>query len=179
MISLEKQITQHEFAELIGVSNPTVSGLAKRGILEPGATAATWLKAYCAHLREQAAGRSPSLAEARTSVALEQKSLLRIKKHQALGEWAPIENLSLVLARVTAQMAARFDAIPVRLKQAVPAIGDRELTLIRGELADIRNMLVSVGIEAVTTEAETLLDYVDDFVRPGEIYEDQVERHDE
>ncbi|HYE35385.1 hypothetical protein [Methylocaldum sp.] len=163
MNSLENQITQHEFAELIGVSDPTVSGLVKRGILEPGATGAAWLKAYCAHLREQAAGRSPSLTEARTSVALEQKALLRLKKQRELGEWAPIENLTLVLSRVTAQMAAQFDAIPIRLKQAFPEVTGTQLNLIRTELANIRNLLVSVGAEAVTNEAARLVDYVDEF----------------
>jgi len=161
--ALDNSITQREFAELIGVSEPAVSGLVKRGVLMPERTAAEWVLAYCEHLREQAAGRSVELSTERAGLAKEQKLRARIAKLKELGEWAPIENLTLVLSRVTAQIASAFDAIPGALKRAYPELTAEQLNLIRGELGNARNLLVSIGKEAVADAASRLVDYVDEF----------------
>lgn len=148
---------------MIGVSEPAVSGLVKRAVIRPGDTAAEWLTAYCAHLREQAAGRSLDLSEERAGLAREQKLLARIKKQRELGEWAPIANLTLLLSRVTAQMASSFDGIPVQLKRQCSWLTAEQLNTVRNELATIRNLLVVVGEEATSVTAPEVADYVDEY----------------
>jgi transcriptional regulator with XRE-family HTH domain len=50
-IHLDRPCTQEEFAELVGITQPTVSKLVTRGILIPGQTAQHWLDRYLSHLR--------------------------------------------------------------------------------------------------------------------------------
>ena len=50
--ALDKPCTQEEFAELVGITQPSVSKLVTRGILIPGQTAQMWLDRYLTHLRE-------------------------------------------------------------------------------------------------------------------------------
>ncbi len=168
---METSITQRDFAALIGVSEPAVSAMVKKGLLLPEQTAGAWLLAYCQNLREQAAGRSLELQQERAGLAKEQKLRARLKKLQDLGEWAPIENLTLVLSRVTSQMASLFDQIPVKLKRAYPDLTAEQLNIIRTELDAARNLLVSVGTDTVRDAAARLVDYIDEFDDGSTAYE--------
>lgn len=159
----DEPVSQRTFAELVGISEPAVSGLVKRGIIQPGGTLQEWIQAYCANLREQAAGRSVQLSEERAGLAREQKLLARLRKQRELGEWAPIDNLTVVLSRVTSQMASTFESIPVQLKRQFPAITAEQLDLVREELVKARNLLVSVGSEAVKSAALSVADYVAEY----------------
>ena len=58
MIDLKAKITQSEFGNLVGVSQPAVSDMLARKVIAPGGTAGEWLLSYCNHLRETAAGRA-------------------------------------------------------------------------------------------------------------------------
>lgn len=51
-IDLAQPCTQQAFAELVGVTQPTVSGLVSRGVLLPGQSAQEWLHRYLTNLRE-------------------------------------------------------------------------------------------------------------------------------
>ena len=48
--ALDSPCTQEEFAELVGITQPTVSKLVSRGILLEGQTARVWLHRYFTHL---------------------------------------------------------------------------------------------------------------------------------
>ncbi|KQU64576.1 hypothetical protein ASC98_27655 [Rhizobacter sp. Root1238] len=67
-------MTQEQFGDLVGISQQAVSELLGRAILQAGQPAATWLRAYTKHLREQAAGRGADgeLARERARLAREQ-----------------------------------------------------------------------------------------------------------
>jgi len=156
-------VTQAAFGDIIGVSAPAVSGLLRRGVIEQDGSLADWIISYCGNLREQAAGRSMELSEERAGLAREQKLLARIRKQRELGEWAPVENLTLALSKVTSQMASIFDSIPVHLKRSYSEISEDQMTIVRQELAKARNLLVSVGTDAVRSAAVYVADYVDEY----------------
>jgi phage terminase Nu1 subunit (DNA packaging protein) len=70
------QVTTRAPANVLGVSKKTIAELAKRGIIAPAGPGRYALEAsvssYCAHLREQAAGRGvddDSAAKARLGTA--------------------------------------------------------------------------------------------------------------
>jgi phage terminase Nu1 subunit (DNA packaging protein) len=163
LIELDKQVSQREFAAIIGVSEPAVSGLIKRGIIQPEQSLGVWLLAYCSHLREQAAGRSIELSEERAGLAREQKLLARIRKQKELEEWAPIANITLVLSKATAQMASIFDGIPIQLKRQFADLTAEQLNVIREELAKARNLMVRAGTHAAEEVAIQVADYVGEF----------------
>ena len=57
MIDLNSIVTQRQFGEIVGISQPAVSDLLSREVIREGQTLGQWLIAYCAHLRETAASR--------------------------------------------------------------------------------------------------------------------------
>ena len=65
---IDRALSQGEFAALVGITQQAVSDLQRRSVLKLNVTGQAWLIDYCAHLREEAAGRAGVLAAA--SVAL-------------------------------------------------------------------------------------------------------------
>ena len=57
VIDLSMQGTQTTLAELVGVTQPTISNLMTDGKIPATGTLGELLRAYCARLRDQAAGR--------------------------------------------------------------------------------------------------------------------------
>lgn len=90
-------VTQGRFAELIGISQPAVSDLLKRGVLSRDATATTWLLEYCTNLREQAAGRQAdgglNLATERARLSRAQADIAELNLRERRGELVPIAGL--------------------------------------------------------------------------------------
>ena len=83
---MDDEVTAEGLAGLLGVSQPTISQLAKRGLVVRGRRGRfklrESLRTYCGHLREQASGRRDGvtraterdrLAKAQCVEALEQK----------------------------------------------------------------------------------------------------------
>jgi len=131
-----------------------------------GETAGAWLIAYCNHMREQAAGRSEDISAERLKLIKQKRQREQIQKLKELGEWAPIDNMTIVMARAAAQMASQFEHIPVKLKLAYPDLTAEQLGIIRAELDAARNLLVSVGQEtgkaALLDNNHRLMDYIDE-----------------
>ena len=57
LIDLDYEATQTALAELVGVTQPTISNLMTDGKIPATGTLGELLRAYCARLRDQAAGR--------------------------------------------------------------------------------------------------------------------------
>ncbi|MCP1290922.1 DNA packaging Nu1 [Chromobacterium haemolyticum] len=144
--------TQAEFGHLVGISQPAVSDLVARGVLPPGANLIDWLQAYCANLREQAAGRAaegngPSLVQERARLAKEQADLVAMKNARERRELAPVWMLEVVLAGVSRQIAGILEAIPINLKRNSGSITTKDLEYITREITTARNLAASVEFD--------------------------------
>jgi phage terminase Nu1 subunit (DNA packaging protein) len=122
-VDLEQPCTQRGLRALVGVSQPAVSDMLGRGILGEGQTAITWLRAYTAHLREQAAGRGADgeLAANRAAESATRNELLQIKLKRARGEYAEVAAIEQVLAAVGAKIAAGWSRCPRRSRCSCPS----------------------------------------------------------
>ena len=106
---LDQEATQTGFAELVGVSQQSISSRVKSGQLAKGETYWQWLLTYCEDLREHAAGRGgDEQAEFQRSRAQDMAATAALKrityhekietlvlKEQArefLGDWARFAN---------------------------------------------------------------------------------------
>ncbi len=150
---------QTDFGELVGISQPAVSGLVSRGVLEVGGSAGEWLKAYCGHLREVAAGRASmeggdlDLVQERAGLAREQRMGQAIKNAVARREYAPIEVLAKVLSDASAAVVERLEGMPARLRKEVPDLPPAAYDSIATVLATARNEWVRGTRRAVLQRA--------------------------
>ena len=67
-LGMDDEMSAPDFCRLLDVSLETLSDLAERGILVPGATPSSYLvepsiQKYCRHLREQSLGTSETVVE--------------------------------------------------------------------------------------------------------------------
>ena len=167
-VDLSGPVTQVEFGELVGISQPAVSQLIASGVLADGAPALMWLQAYVARLREQAAGRSQALAAERAALARSQREGQEIKNAVARKEFAPIAVLGDVLGMASAGVSDRMDAVRGDLRRRCPELSEAALGVIDGMLADARaewvratSQLVVTGLMAMPDEDPLDLDEAD------------------
>jgi phage terminase Nu1 subunit (DNA packaging protein) len=163
--SLAQQVSQSEFAQIVGVSEARVSQLLSEGILTRGETALSWLAAYCERLRDQAAGRLGAevggldLVQERAALAREQREGQAIKNAIARKEYAPVGVLSDVLGMASSAVVDRFDQLEGVLRKAVPDLPDEAKIAVLKVIANARNewirsteSLVSEAIDAMLEE---------------------------
>lgn len=147
---MDKEISQRQFSDLIGVSEAAVSGMVKSSIITLGYPAGVWLKDYCAHLREIAAGRAATgdldLASERAALAKAQRERIEMQNAVTRGELAPVSLIEEVLTKAAGRIAGIFDAIPGKVRRRVPSLTAEEIDLISFEVAKARNVVSSMSL---------------------------------
>lgn len=150
MIDLNGKITQAAFGEMVGVSQPAVSDLLSRGIIAADQPAREWLKAYCQHLREQAAGRAAAggldLAAERAHLARVQRERIEMQNAVTRRELAPVTLMESVLAHVGRQIVGILEAIPVQLKRR-SSLGAEDLAFVSAEIVKARNLAAAIELK--------------------------------
>lgn len=138
---------------MIGVSEAAVSGMAKAAIIIPGQCAGVWLRDYCSHIREQAAGRATvgdlDLATERARLAKEQADKVAMQNAERRGELAPVSAMEMVLASVGAKVGRILDTIPGQVRRRVPGIGSDVIEAIAADIAKCRNMASSMTLASL------------------------------
>lgn len=141
---LDGPFTQTALARVVGVTQPAISALVSEGKLESAATLGEVVIAYCARLRETAAGRAPAeggLDPIQEKAALDRERRMgqRIKNYVALEKYAPVEVLTKVLANASAAVVAKLDALPGELLKVAPDLSDEAIAALRTAVAQARN----------------------------------------
>lgn len=161
MIDLSVNVTQKQFGELVGISQPAVSDLLLRGVIADSASVGDWLIDYCRHLREQAAGRAAAgdldLAAERAALAKAQREKIEMQNAVTRNELAPVVLLEEVLAGAASKIAGILDAIPGMIRRRVPQLNADDIMLIAAEIAKARNTIAGLSIkdiEEVESEEE-------------------------
>ena len=153
MLSLP--VTQEQFGDLVGVSQPVVSELLARGILLAGQPAATWLRAYTKHLREQAAGRGADgeLARERARLAREQADRVAMDNAVNRRELAPIAVLELVLAKMAGDVGSVLQGLVPRLRRRVE-LPTEALRIFEDEVSKARNRAAALSLADAEDEPD-------------------------
>lgn len=150
VVLLNEQMTQAQFAELVGISQQAISELLGRGTLRRGDTAGAWLRSYCENLREQAAGRASTgdldLVQERARLAKEQADKAAMNNQQQRRELAPVALLEVALSNVGRKISGVLEAIPVQLKRSSANITADDLRIITAEIIKARNMAASIEL---------------------------------
>ena len=153
--SLSHAVTQEQFGDLVGVSQPVVSDLLARGILLAGQPAATWLRAYTKHLREQAAGRGADgeLARERARLAREQADRVAMDNAVNRRELAPVSVLELVLAKMAGDVGSLLQGLVPRVRRRVDLPGEA-LRILDEEVTKARNRAAAMTLADAEEEPE-------------------------
>lgn len=151
-MDLSGSLTQYEFADLIGVSQPAVSEMLRRGVLQKGDSAKNWLLAYCKNLREVAAGRvgvdgELDLVTERAKLTRAQNERLEFQNAILRRENGPIIELEQGLADCLATISSQLETIPGKLKKSNPALTANDLNQARQVIASVRNELATLSID--------------------------------
>jgi phage terminase Nu1 subunit (DNA packaging protein) len=159
-LSLGRVCTHQEIADLLGISRARATQLAADGVFEAGRRADIWLRAYVERLREQAAGRDvdASLANERALLARSQRVAQEIKNKVLQGEYAQIGLLADILGTASAALAERLEALPSRLKMAVPELPDAARAMLELTIATARDEWVLATGELVEARLDALAD---------------------
>lgn len=162
--ALACRVTQQDFADAVGVTQPRVAQLIGDGILPADAVAAQWLLAYCERLREQAAGRGQELTVERAALARSQRIGQDLKNAVAQGEYAPIGLLADVLAAAAAAVVDRLDQLPGQLRKACPDLPAEARDAVMRTIASARNEWIRSTEELVVRRIADLTEplYDDD-----------------
>ena len=155
MDALHAPMTQEQFGDLVGVSQPVVSELLSRGVLLAGQPAATWLRAYTKHLREQAAGRGADgeLARERARLAREQADRVAMDNAQSRKELAPVSVLELVLAKMAGDVGSLLQGLVPRVRRRVDLPGDA-LRILEDEVTKARNRAAALTLADAEDEPD-------------------------
>ena len=149
-LDLTRPLSQETFGVLVGISQPAVSDLMKRGVIADGGTCGEWLLAYTKHLRDAAAGRGDGeLANERARLAREQADAQAMKNAQARRELAPVSVIEEVLAHVGRQIATVLEGLQPKLRRQFPELSGEQLKLIATEVAKARQLAASVNLSAL------------------------------
>ncbi|MEG0939950.1 MAG: hypothetical protein RSF91_18185, partial [Comamonas sp.] len=105
-------VSQAEFAQMVGVSEASISKRMSEGVMTRGENVHAWLVGYCEHLRDQAAGRigetlGLDLVQERAGLAKAQREAQELKNSVARGEYAPIGILADVLGLASSAIVDR------------------------------------------------------------------------
>ncbi|WP_313603941.1 hypothetical protein [Comamonas jiangduensis] len=156
---LDAHISQAEFAQMVGVSEASISKRVSDGVLTRGECVHAWLVAYCEHLRDQAAGRlgetlGLDLVQERAGLARAQRESQELKNAVARGEYAPIGILADVLALASSAIVDRLDQLEGQLRKACPDLPEEARQVILRVIADARNEWIRSTSKLVTSAVE-------------------------
>lgn len=166
-MDLDQPCSQADFAQLVGISQPAVSELQAKGVLGKGQRARTWLLAYTAQLREQAAGRGADgeLAANRAAESATRNAMLQIKLKKMRGEYAEVAVIEQVLAHVGTQIASKLEPLPARIKMLCPQLTADDLKGIEATVTEARNLAAAASL--ATLELANADDDVDEAIGPA------------
>lgn len=109
---LDQKATQSGFADMVGVSKQAIQKQAPKIPLKAGQTMRTWLRKYCEHLREEAAGRggeSQARLTAQRIKESEAKTLaMELDNLERLGELVAIDDVGRVFDEFTREVPAQL-----------------------------------------------------------------------
>lgn len=164
MTGLNTTSTQAEFGAIVGIGQPAVSDLLSRGVIQPGHTAGQWLIDYCAHLREQAAGRGADgeLAHQRSELARVTKERADIKLALERKDYAAVSLIEQVLATVGRSIAGVLEPLHVTLHKLCPALQPEDLKIIQREVSKACDIAVSVSLSVLEVPDENTAEVAED-----------------
>jgi phage terminase Nu1 subunit (DNA packaging protein) len=135
-------LTTSELGRLLGVTPKTITGLARRKIIEKDAKRGAWLlqpsvRSYCEHLRAEAAKRGRQTAEARAKLREAIADLAITRAAKTRGELVEADAIKKLWNGKLRAFGKRILAIPHRVQY----LSARQTVVLTQELREALNEL--------------------------------------
>lgn len=158
---LDAIVSQAEFAQMVGVSEASISKRMSEGVMTRGENVHAWLVGYCEHLRDQAAGRigetlGLDLVQERAGLAKAQREAQELKNSVARGEYAPIGILADVLGLASSAIVDRLDQVEGQLRKACPDLPEEARITVLRVLADARNEWIRSTCQLINNAVDAM-----------------------
>jgi phage terminase Nu1 subunit (DNA packaging protein) len=146
---MAKDSTQEQFAQLVGISQPAVAQLIRKGVLNRKGDIVQWTKEYTRNLREQAAGRASEngghdLVAERARLSARQAEKLEIELAKSRGELLPTESIVEALTFTAATIRTKLLSVPSRYKSLSPRLSAKEIDVLDNLIREILTELSNV-----------------------------------
>ncbi|MBS7545731.1 hypothetical protein KHC19_21765 [Ancylobacter oerskovii] len=149
-------VTADELAGLLGIAPRTVRELAGRGLVVKAGRGrydvAASLSGYCAHLREQAAGRAgdaqAGLTNERARQAREAADNLALRNATLRGEMVAAKDVAAEWSGILRRLRSRILAVPSRVNQRLPFLKPHDVAEVDAELREALTELGHDGASA-------------------------------
>ncbi|WP_305908481.1 hypothetical protein Q9L42_010485 [Methylomarinum sp. Ch1-1] len=143
-------MSQQVFADAVGITQPVVSDLCRRQILNQGGTFGDWVRRYCGHLQSQADERAAcgdlDLAFERAALARAHREKIEMQNDAKRREYGPIDELDAGVDRVLAAVSERIGTIPSRVESSVVALTPHEMNIVSGVVDEVQQTLKEAKI---------------------------------
>lgn len=151
-MNLLEPCTQQAFGDLVGISQQAVSDHLASGEMIPGESAGEWLRDYCEHLREQAAGRGADgeLAYQRGELARVSRERAEIKLALERKESAAVNLLEQIIAHVSSQIRDHLQALVVQLKMRCPHLSAEDLKIAETIVFETLNLAAGMSLQSLS-----------------------------
>ena len=120
---LDAKATQSGFADLVGVSKQAIQKHAKKIGLRAGLSYREWLKVYCAHIREEAAGRGGDKHGELTLQRIEesrQKTLsMQLDNMKELKQLCMTEDVAVAFRKFGSKISSSFDNVGAKIIESI------------------------------------------------------------
>jgi phage terminase Nu1 subunit (DNA packaging protein) len=153
--------TQEQFAKLVGISQPEVSQLLRKGVLTRGATTAQWHREYLDNLRKVAAGwqsQSGMLDRIQEAALLDRRKReqIEIKLAESKGDLLPVAAVVEALSFINSAVKSKLLALPNRIRSMNPQMTPRQVddldASVREILTELSNVRLPPSFRAVTEQ---------------------------
>ena len=142
---MPKDTTQEQFAKLVGITQPAVSQLMRKGVLTRGGSIGQWLQEYVRNLREQAAQfkSDDGIDRIKEAALLDRKKREKIeieiaeKKNQLLHEDILVDGVTSTFSAVNAGLLAIPTKYQMRCQHLSPVDIETLKTLIRDVCSEL------------------------------------------
>ncbi len=140
-----------ELGELIGIADRNVRELVRQGVLTKRAGENAYpmrasVAAYCAWLRERAAGRGTGqTAEHKARLVKEQADRVALDNQAKRGELVPAREVEAVWTGAMAALRGRMLAVPTRCRQRAGHLTLADVSVIDREIRDALTELAGGG----------------------------------
>jgi phage terminase Nu1 subunit (DNA packaging protein) len=152
--------SQEQFAKMVGITQPAVSQLIRKGVLTRGANIVVWMRQYCENLRKQAAGWQSQdgqldLIAERARLAKRQSEKLEMENEERRKELLPRAAIGEQFGYLVATIRTKLLALPNRFRSLSPQLSVKQVDVLDRL---VREILTELSNERFPADIQTIID---------------------